>query len=168
MSIVNQAGLWLDDISVRSLGKCPGTPLVIQAGRTGSTYQWELNTGSGFISITDNAQYSGATTATLTMTSIPTSYAGYQYRCLVDGVPADPFTLKFAAIWAGGTDTNWHNGANWGSCGQVPDQYTDVYIPSGKARYPGVSTNTTVRSLTADPGASVTVQTNVLLLLLNQ
>ncbi|MBL7746264.1 MAG: choice-of-anchor J domain-containing protein [Chitinophagaceae bacterium] len=162
-SIVNQGGLWLDGISVKSLGGCSGIPLVIPAGRSGSTYQWEINTGSGFTPLSDNANYNGTATSSLSVTGVPTSYYGYQYRCLVDGLPADPFTLKFAASWNGTTDVNWHNPVNWGGCGILPDQYTDVYIPSGKVRYPSVSNAATIRSLTASAGAAVTVQNNVVL-----
>lgn len=44
-------------------------------------YQWQVNTGSGFTDITNNAIYSGATTATLQLDNVPLSYNGYIYRC---------------------------------------------------------------------------------------
>jgi hypothetical protein len=50
------------------------------------TYQWQLNTGSGFSNITNGGVYSGATTATLSLSSTTVSgpnMNGYIYRCVV-------------------------------------------------------------------------------------
>ncbi|MES2388241.1 MAG: LamG-like jellyroll fold domain-containing protein, partial [Bacteroidota bacterium] len=52
---------------------------------TGLTYQWQVNPGPGFVNVTDGALYSGGTTATLNVTTPPTSMTGYQYRVLVNG-----------------------------------------------------------------------------------
>lgn len=52
---------------------------------TGTGYQWQQNTGSGFANISDNANFSGTTTATLQLTNIPASWNGYLYRCVVNG-----------------------------------------------------------------------------------
>lgn len=47
-----------------------------------NTYQWEVNMGAGFITVVDNAIYSGATTDNL-MISDATGMDGYVYRCVV-------------------------------------------------------------------------------------
>jgi len=47
---------------------------------TGIIYQWQVNTGSGFVNIPSGAPYSGTTTATLTITGAGVSMNGYQYR----------------------------------------------------------------------------------------
>ncbi|MFA6059490.1 MAG: T9SS type A sorting domain-containing protein [Taibaiella sp.] len=52
---------------------------------TGLTYQWQVNTGSGFTNITNGAPYSNATTATLTVTGATAGMSGYTYRCVVTG-----------------------------------------------------------------------------------
>ncbi|QMU30467.1 LamG-like jellyroll fold domain-containing protein [Adhaeribacter radiodurans] len=45
------------------------------------SYQWQVDTGNGtFANITNNEVYSGATTATLTITSAPYSMNNYTYR----------------------------------------------------------------------------------------
>lgn len=44
------------------------------------SYQWQVNTGSGFTNVANAAPYSGATTATLTITAAPVSMNGYTYR----------------------------------------------------------------------------------------
>lgn len=47
------------------------------------SYQWQEDTGSGFANITDGGIYSGATTATLTLTGVPLAKNGADYRVLV-------------------------------------------------------------------------------------
>ncbi|MEO6229183.1 MAG: YDG domain-containing protein [Ferruginibacter sp.] len=48
-----------------------------------SGYQWQVDNGTGWISITNNSIYSGATTSMLAVTSPPLNYDGYIYRCIV-------------------------------------------------------------------------------------
>lgn len=75
-----------------------GTPVVFNPGnqcagvthqRTsdvlGNSYQWQQNTGSGFVNITDNATFNGTQTATLSIANVPLSMNGYLYRCVVNG-----------------------------------------------------------------------------------
>lgn len=62
------------------------------------SYQWQVNTGSGFANIANGAPYSGANASTLVITSTPTTFNSYQYRCVVTGacspsVTTDPATL---------------------------------------------------------------------------
>ncbi|MEE1945818.1 MBG domain-containing protein [Pedobacter sp. KR3-3] len=56
---------------------------VVASNATG--YQWQVNTGSGFTSITNGAPYSGATSATLTITGATAGMNGYIYRVVVSG-----------------------------------------------------------------------------------
>ncbi|MGG7665576.1 T9SS type A sorting domain-containing protein [Dyadobacter sp. BHUBP1] len=46
-------------------------------------YQWQENTGSGFTNIVDGGIYSGATTATLTLTGVGLAKNGNAYRVLI-------------------------------------------------------------------------------------
>ncbi len=46
-------------------------------------YQWQVDQGTGFNDIANGGVYSGATTATLTLTAVPVDFNGYAYRCLV-------------------------------------------------------------------------------------
>jgi gliding motility-associated-like protein len=48
-----------------------------------TSYQWQVNTGTGWNIITDNAIYSGSTTTALAITGATTAMNNYQYRCLV-------------------------------------------------------------------------------------
>jgi hypothetical protein len=50
---------------------------------TGATsYQWQVDPGSGFVNLTNDATYSNVTTATLNITNAPFSLNGYLYRCV--------------------------------------------------------------------------------------
>jgi len=55
----------------------------VVASGTGLTYQWQQNTGSGFVNLTNAGIYSSVTTATLNISSCTTAMNGYQYRCVV-------------------------------------------------------------------------------------
>ncbi len=46
------------------------------------TYQWQVNSGAGFVNINNVAPYANATTPTLTITGATTSLNGFQYRCV--------------------------------------------------------------------------------------
>ncbi len=63
---------------------CAGGNISLTSNVTGTTYQWQENTGSGFVNISNNANYSGTNTVTLQLTNIPASWNGYSYRCVVD------------------------------------------------------------------------------------
>jgi len=63
---------------------CANGSTNINANISGASYQWQQNTGSGFVNISNNANFSGTNTATLGLTNIPLSWNGYRYRCLVN------------------------------------------------------------------------------------
>lgn len=62
-------------------------------------------------------------------------------------------------IWNGNTSTSWQDPNNW-DCGTLPGISSFVIIPSGKARYPVVLSNTEIRKLEVRTGASVSVSAN--------
>jgi hypothetical protein len=134
---------------------CAGGSTIINSPITGASYQWQVNTGSGFTNITNSGNYSGANTVSLQLTNIPSAWYGYEYRCVVNGVNSIIFSLKFENIWTGAANSAWENPLNW-SCGIVPDENTDVIILNGIVV---VNSNTTIRSLTLGIGSSFTVNT---------
>jgi hypothetical protein len=136
-----------------SLRLCPGGSTELQAGTPAMNYQWQVNTGSGFVNIADNNNYMGSTTGTLQLMAVPGSFYGHQYRCLRDGVPGPVHVLKLVATWIGGVDNRWANPSNW-QCGVVPDQFADVEINAGSIV---VDTNAICRTLTLNPSVSYTV-----------
>jgi hypothetical protein len=129
-----------------SAAPCGGGPTVIESNLSGASYQWQLNTGSGFGNIVNNATYAGATTKTLTITGAPTSWYGYQYRCSVAGSYSDTTTLRFTSYWNGSVSSAWENTANW-NCGAIPDANTDVIINSNTAFSPTINSLAVCRSI---------------------
>ncbi len=135
---------------------CPGiisTALLSEI--LGSSYQWQVNTGNGFTSITDGLNYSGAASSILSINNITSQWYGYEYRCLVsNNTYTNSFALKFSNTWTGaGGTTAWEDAANW-SCGVLPDANTDVIIPLGTAV---LNSNTSCRSISVSGPASFTI-----------
>lgn len=123
---------------------------------TGTSYQWQVDTGSGFVDISNNANYAGVQSKILQLNNIISGWNGYKYRCVADGNFSDVLVLKFTNRWTGEVNTAWENAENW-SCGVVPDANSDVLVNSGNIV---ISSNVTVRSLSLQPGVTITVNNN--------
>lgn len=137
---------------------CPnGSIILTSTNDTGIVYQWQINTGNGFTNLTDGSHYSGPGTYSMQLINLPSSWYGYQYRCVVDGVPGNVYALQFVTDWLGITD-NWSDPNNW-SCGNLPDSTTDVIIPFGGEVI--VDVNAACRSLVLDLNSSVRINTGV-------
>jgi hypothetical protein len=155
---------WLGKGSIAppASNSCAGDTIIYTAASSGSGYQWQVDNGAGFTNLANNTNYSGATVPALRITGLPTNSTGWRYRCVVDGVPGNPVTLRFTRIWNGSSNTDWMNTANWG-CGALPDEFTDVLIPGGLGNYPLVTASAAIRQLRVSPGATVNVATGVVL-----
>ncbi|MGO4773830.1 hypothetical protein ACEN2I_19430, partial [Flavobacterium sp. W22_SRS_FK3] len=122
---------------------CSGSNTTFSITATGATaYQWQVDTGSGFANITNGAPYSGATTATLTITAATASMNGYKYRCTaINGVStcftnSNSGTLSVSNITATGSQTNIScAGTNTGNASVTPSggigSYTYSWSPTG-------------------------------------
>jgi hypothetical protein len=122
-------------------------------------YQWQVNTGSGFGNVSNGGVYSGASTATLSITGGTTGMSGYAYQCVVSGgsVTSNSATLTVSSpgTWLGASNSNWSNTANW-SCGTLPIASTDVTIPSGTTFSPQIDLTTAIcNNLTINSGATL-------------
>ncbi|MBT1686505.1 PKD-like domain-containing protein [Dawidia soli] len=65
-----------------------GATFTVNAGvTTSAVYQWQVSTngGASYTNVTNGSIYSGAATATLTLTGTPVSYNGYLYRARITG-----------------------------------------------------------------------------------
>jgi len=144
-----EARLTLVNITDTSAEICPYASCVLTSKISGASYQWQVNTGTGFSNINTDVNYVGVNTSALQIKNPSTSWYGYQYRCLVNGNPGDIQTISFISKWRGTVNTSWENPANW-SCNKLPDSNTDVIIPNG---FVIVNSNVSVRSLTVNPGA---------------
>jgi len=69
-----------------SVSICPANNTTFGITASGTNYQWQVNTGAGFVGLVNNATYAGTTTTTLQITNATAGMNGYQYRCRVDGV----------------------------------------------------------------------------------
>ncbi len=132
---------------------CPGSTLSIKANLTGASYQWQVDIGNGYNNITNTAVYSGVTTGTLQITTAPSSWYGYKYRCAVGAAFSNEVTLQFLNSWTGAINTAWENTGDW-SCGILPDANTNVVIGSGTV---AVNSMVAVKSLSVDQGVQFNV-----------
>lgn len=79
------------------------TTFTAAATGLGITYQWQVNTGSGFGNITNGGVYSGATSATLTIAGATTGMTGYQYRVVASGTCSPAATSNSATLTVNAT-----------------------------------------------------------------
>lgn len=147
---------------------CPGDSSLFYAGTTDMTsiYQWQVDTGTGFMDVINDGRYSGAQSPYLKLINAPTSWYGYKYRCYItkgnNTSYSETKTLKFQLVWNGSVSTAWENPLNWG-CSKVPDSFIDVYIYGNTRFSPVVSLPSSCRSLTVVQGAVCTVLNDRLL-----
>lgn len=95
-AVVNSTAALLTVSTVPSVGSQPvasticagsGTSFAVTASGTGISYQWQVSTngGTSWTNITNAAPYSGATTATLTISAATAGMNNYSYRCVITG-----------------------------------------------------------------------------------
>ena len=60
-----------------------GTSFSISASGSNNIYQWQYNTGSGWVNVANSSPYSGVNSATLNISTTSSGMNGYQYRCYV-------------------------------------------------------------------------------------
>lgn len=79
---------------------CLGSNAGFTVAASGSplTYQWQVNTGSGFTNISNGGVYSGATTATLSLNNPPSTMDAYEYRCIVTSAGCNTITSNDARL----------------------------------------------------------------------
>ncbi|RYE59633.1 MAG: hypothetical protein EOP48_00190 [Sphingobacteriales bacterium] len=141
---------------------CPNSDINFAATvMNNSTYQWQVDSGFGYVSLPPSQLVEGATTSNLTLKQPPTSWYGYNFRCKISNANGVFYstvkTLKFSMSWKGDTSLSWEVPTNW-SCNTVPDEYTDVIINSVKPVK--LNSEAAVRSIILYPGANVTITSN--------
>ena len=132
---------------------CGGGSRNITSNITGTVYQWQADTGTGYTNISNGANYNGTNSTVLQLLNLPASWYGYKYRCIVNGNYSLVSSLKFENIWTGAVSSAWENTANW-SCGILPDGNTDIIINSGVVLLSG---NGICRTIIVAPGANFTI-----------
>ncbi|MES2774448.1 MAG: choice-of-anchor Q domain-containing protein [Bacteroidota bacterium] len=146
-----------------NLQSCIGASKTYWSDAPGTSYQWQKNDGTGYVDIANGALYGNVTTNKLTVIAPANITTGHKFRCRVitaggSTVYSSEIILRFYNRWLGAADNSWLNAANW-SCGVVPNQYTDVIMPSAKTIYPLTNVSGTIRRLQVENGSSITVKT---------
>ena len=67
---------------------------------TAATFQWQLNTGTGWSNLSDLGIYSGTTTDSVILTGITLSLNNYGFRCLVNSCNMDTTDLATLTVVA--------------------------------------------------------------------
>ncbi|WP_310557252.1 hypothetical protein, partial [Flavobacterium sp.] len=70
----------------------------VTATGSGLAYQWQVDTGSGFVNLTNGAPYTNVNTATLNITTATVSFSGYIYRCVVSSVSCTSVNSNSATL----------------------------------------------------------------------
>lgn len=79
---------------------CQNDYTSIDADLSGSSYQWQQDSGSGFVNVSDSTVLSGTETATLHFSKVPLSWDGFKYRVIVDGRLSSTFIIKVKGFLA--------------------------------------------------------------------
>lgn len=76
----------------QTICEATGTSFTVAASGSGLTYQWQVSTdgGTSYTNLANGGVYSGATTATLTLTNVPPSLNNNRYRCVVSNASCTP------------------------------------------------------------------------------
>ena len=82
---------------------CTGANTSITVTATGTllTYQWQVNTGSSWVNVTNTGVYTGATNATLNISGVTAGMNGYTYRVLVGGSCTPSLTSNIVTLTTG-------------------------------------------------------------------
>jgi PKD repeat protein len=79
---------------------CPGgnATFSVVASGTGLTFQWQVNSGAGFVNVSDDGTYAGTDTPDLTINNLSLAMNGYLVRVVVSGTCLPPVTSSFAPL----------------------------------------------------------------------
>lgn len=65
------------------------TAFVVYVISGNHTYQWQVDTGSGFYDLADDVIYLGTDSNVLILTNVPLYMDNYSYRCIINGICTD-------------------------------------------------------------------------------
>lgn len=121
-----------------------------------SSYQWQVDTGTGFTNLSNGGSISGAAARQLSVLNAATSTTGHRYRVVTNGSQVQtPVTLRFVTYAR--ANGNWNNTNTWEG-GIIPDANTDVILDDVNVQ---ADVTTTIRTLQVAPSTQVTVLTGV-------
>jgi hypothetical protein len=151
-----QAGFFTHQTATRVLYHRAASVLTLAGPSGASSYQWQVNQGSGFNNLSNGGVYAGVNSRTLTVNNIPTSATGFQYRVVTNGTILQPaFTLRFVTFAR--TNGAWNDINTWAG-GLIPDLNTDVIVDDVSVN---VNVNAAIRTLNITPSGQLTVLNNI-------
>jgi hypothetical protein len=146
--------------------QCPVANINFTTAISGTNYQWQVDAGSGYVNINNDAVYSNVTTNTITITNAPLPFFDNNYRCRITTangiVYSQLFILKHSMTWLGANSNEWENPTNW-SCNMLPNEKTDVIINSATPYSPELNMSTNIRTLTSMPASNFVIKTGATL-----
>lgn len=79
---------------------CVGQNALMQAVAHGTSlaWQWQVNKGSGFVSLVDDANFSGTSTPLLRITNAQASFNNWLFRAIATGICGSPIITDLAVI----------------------------------------------------------------------
>ena len=132
----------------------------ITSSVTGTSYQWQVNTGSGLTNINNGINYNGTNTATLQLINVPAGWNGYQFRCVVDNVNiSSVITVSIPSVANAGPDVTICSGGNVQLTGSGGSIY--VWSPGTGLSNPNIANPvaspaaTTIYTLTVTNGTCI-------------
>lgn len=72
-----------NDPSNKTICSGTNTTFTVSTPQSNPSYQWQVNTGTGWSDLSNGGVYSGVTTATLTLTNVLSSMNGYKFRAKI-------------------------------------------------------------------------------------
>lgn len=151
ISVSNNLNVELNDTAI-----CQGRSVVLNAGYTGSSYQWSNSSNSQTINVTTGGTYSvtvthpsgctGADTAVVTVNQNPTANAGDDVEIC--------YGEQAVLIATGGTLYGWNNGVNTAS-NTVSPQSTASYIVTVQNAFACTLTDTVTVTVNQLPSVSL-------------
>lgn len=155
--------------AIVSVPFCPTGSATIVSDKTGASYQWQVDQGSGFTNLSESEHVSGSNTVQLQLLNIPESWNGFVFKCLVNGndesassrllMTGTPVTPSIA-LTADATSI----------CPNIPVRFTASPINGGtnpiyRWNVNGVITESnsptrTISNLTVNSNISVTLESN--------
>ena len=80
---------------------CPGSEVSLQVAAQGAhnlSYQWQQDSGDGFVNLADGEFISGSTNTTLGLSGLTSDMDGYQFRCVISGNFANSVESDIASV----------------------------------------------------------------------
>ncbi|XZF12489.1 PKD domain-containing protein [Chitinophagaceae bacterium MMS25-I14] len=141
--------------------KCEGdsTAFSVTATGIGISYQWQADTGSGYVNLSDNSVYAGTTTHQLTLAATDTSLNGDHYRCVVKNSSGCFVNSNDAVLTVNKLPRITHNPADTTICQNGVAAFAAAATGTGITYQWQVNAGSGFSNVTGAPYAGVTTDT---------